>query len=348
MIGAAPAFGVIAAGFHPTVQDLGRFGAQNLGVPVSGALDPIALRLANALVGNREGEAALELRLLGPTLEVLTDSVRITLVGTDAPIEVLGTVGRVVAPGRALRLFKGQRFRIGAIKDTACAYLAVEGGFDLPTPFGSKSTYVRSAIGGFQGRALQDGDRLPLSRPEASSDALLALPAMPDIYGSGPVRVILGPQADFFTDAAISTFLSAEYDITRDADRMGLRLEGPELAHARGYNIASDGIATGAVQVPGTCKPIVLLTDHQTTGGYPKIATVISADLPRVGRLRPGTRVSFHEVTVDEAETLRRNQETSVQEVLAGLHVVGETPNLNESALYHVNLISGTVRVGAL
>ncbi len=343
-----PVLRVLGAGFHPTIQDLGRHGAQRLGIPVSGALDPLALRMANVLVGNDEGEAAIEIRLLGPTLEVAADDVRVALVGTEAALEVLGPAGnRLVPAGVSARVPRGWRLRVGAVKDTACCYLAVGGGFDLPAPFGSKSTYVRSGIGGLDGRSLRDGDMLPLTSGAAPAGRERALPAdYRAVYGSGAVRVVLGPQDGWFTAEAVERLLSSTFTVSREADRMGLRLDGPELPHARGYNIASDGIATGAIQVPGSRKPIMLLADHQTTGGYPKIATVTSADLPRVGRLRPGAELGFRAVGIAEAEELRRAQEALLAEVLAGVHDAEEATSVRVSALYRENLISGVFSIG--
>jgi biotin-dependent carboxylase-like uncharacterized protein len=338
---------VVSAGFYPTVQDLGRYGAQRLGVPTSGALDPLALRMANALVGNDEGEAGLEIRLIGPTIEVAADDVRVALVGTEAPIEVLAPGSGVrVAPGRSVRLSRGVRFRVGAVKDTSCCYLAVAGGFDLPAPFGSKSTYVRSAIGGLEGRPLRDGDELPLVRGAAPQGPDRILPMVGKLYGAGAVRIVLGPQDGWFTTHALEVLLSGSYEVSRHADRMGLRLEGPELEHARGFNIVSDGIASGAIQVPGSRKPIILLADHQTTGGYPKIATIISADLPRVGRLRPGAKLGFRAVGVAEAEELRRTQEALLARVLNGVRDVEGAPPISVSALHRDGLLSGAFSIG--
>lgn len=324
-----------------TVQDFGRPRHQHLGVPVSGVLDPTALRLANALVGNPGGTEALEIRMMGPTLEVEAGSVRVALTGTRAPLEVLGEETIALPAHQSVSLTRGQRFRVGALPDGATAILAVEGGFALPQIYGSRSTYGRAGIGGFQGRALAEGDAIPLRLEEAPSRGEVRLD---DGYldERGPFRVILGPQRDFFTEAAITTFLSNAYTVTREADRMGMRLDGPVLTHARGYNIVSDGIVTGAVQVPGNGLPIVLLADHQTTGGYPKLGAVISADIPRLGRLRPGDEIRFEEVTVEAAEAAIRAREAELCRLIDGMIPAGAW--LDEAALYRENLISGIVR----
>ena len=320
---------------------MGRPRHQHLGVPVSGALDPISLRLANALVGNPAESAALEMRMLGPTLEVGVDSVRVALAGTGAEIEILGEDAVRLPAHQSVRLTRGQRFRVGALPDSSSAYLAFEGGFDIPPVYASRSTYIRAAIGGFHGRALRDGDALPLTLAAVDPRGEVKLADDGYLRENGTIRVILGPQLDFFTRESIALFLNSTYTVTTQADRMGMRLDGPVLAHARGYNIVSDGIVTGAIQVPGNGLPIILLADHQTTGGYPKLGTVISADIPRLGRLRPGDTLAFVEVTVEAAEAARAAQEAGLRRMIDGLVPAGAW--LDEAALYRENLISGVV-----
>ena len=341
-----PHLKVLSPGFHPTVQDLGRHGFQDLGVAVSGALDPISLRLANALVGNPDSVGGLEIRLLGPTLRVEADSVRVSLCGTDATIDVQGATTCKLAPWRSVTLRLGDVFQIGAIRDSGCCYLAVEGGFDLPDVFGSQSTYLRAGFGGLDGRALAQGDEVPLRFEKASARGDQRLPNPPLLDSGEPIRVVLGPQDSYFHDHAIAIFLDAEYEISKEADRMGLRLKGPLLEHSKGFNISSDGIATGAIQVPGNGLPIILLADHQTTGGYPKIATVASADLPRLGRMRPGQTLRFEAVTAAQAEELRRDQESMIVAYVNTLQPAMIPPELRDKSLRSENLISGTVSVG--
>lgn len=340
-----PHLRVLTAGMFTTIQDLGRFGYQDLGIPVAGALDPISLRLANALVGNPPNAGALEIRIIGPAFRVEAESARVALVGTETPIEILGEGTARIASGRSLRLRQGQTFRIGAVPDTSCCYLAVEGGFDLPAPFGSLSTYVRGAFGGFRGRPLLEGDELPLVEGTAADHPETRLAKTPRLDAPGPVRVVLGPQDNYFTADGMRTFLESEFVISPNADRMGLRLEGPPLEHSIGYNIVSDGIVTGAIQVPGTGKPIVLLADHQTTGGYPKIATVISADLPRLGRMRPGRKLRFEAVSVAVAEQTRRSQEKQVTAAIESIVPIDDLREPDTATLLSVNLISGAVSI---
>ncbi len=308
-----PALEVIAPGLHTTVQDRGRFGFQDIGVPASGPLDRISLSLANALVGNPPGTPALEVLLQGPTLKVSAESARVALAGCSAGIEIRSGNARTIPAGRSVRLARGEVFRIGVLGDSVCAYLAIEGGLDVPLVLGSASTYVRGAIGGFQGRRLQAGDIVPLKLAGADVRGEYALPRQLDLALDQLIRVVLGPQADYFTADSVQTFLASDYTVSPQADRMGYRLTGPALAHAKGYDIVSDGIVAGAVQVPGSGLPIVLMVDHQTIGGYPKIATVISADIPVIARRKPGRQIRFVAVSVPEAERLRREQEAAVR-----------------------------------
>jgi allophanate hydrolase len=313
---------VIAPGLQTTVQDSGRIGYQDIGVPVSGPLDRISFRLSNALVGNARNTPALEMLIQGPTCEVLADSIRVALVGCGASMEVRSRNTAMIAGGQSVRLSRGDVFRIGPLGDSVCAYLAIEGGLDVPTVLGSTSTYIRGAIGGFQGRRLQKDDVVPLRLAAADERGERALRQPLGLGFDQPVRVVLGPQADYFTDDAVQTFLSSEYVVSAQADRMGFRLDGPALAHVKGYNIVSDGLVPGSIQVPGSGRPIIMMVDNQTTGGYPKIATVISADIPVVGRRRPGRKIRFASVDVRTAERLRNEQEAALRQEIDGLRLL--------------------------
>ena len=308
-----PSLEIIAPGLHTTVQDPGRFGFQDVGLPAAGPLDRISFRLANALVGNPPSTPAFEMLLQGPTVKVMAQSVRVALVGCAAQIEIRSGTARIIPAGHSVRLARDDVFRIGALRDSICAYLAIEGGPAIAPVLGSASTYVRAAIGGFHGRRLQATDSVPLKLAGVDVRGEHALSRPLDLALDQPIRVVLGPQADYFTDGAVQTFLSSDYTVSPQADRMGYRLEGPVLAHAKGYDIVSDGIVAGAIQVPGSGLPIVLMVDHQTTGGYPKIATVISADIPVIARRKPGRPVRFVAVGVHEAELLRREQEAAIR-----------------------------------
>lgn len=334
---------IVAPGLMTSVQDLGRLGAQALGMPVAGATDAIALRLANAVLGNPESTAALEIGYLGPTLTAAADGVRVVLGGkAKLTLQPAGNGEvRSVKPWRSLLLKRGDKLTIGAVEEGGVAYLAVAGGFAIPAFMGSLSTYMRSGLGGFEGRALKAGDRLPLNAIATEGDERELADEID--YGSGPVRVVLGPQDDRFTAKGIATFLSATYTVTKEADRMGIRLEGDTIEHTRGADIASEGVVTGSIQVPGNGKPIILMADRQTTGGYTKIATVISADLPRVGRMKPGDTLSFAAIEVAEAEAIRRAQEQQVRRLIDGIRTALPDVYLDLNALYTQNLISGAV-----
>ena len=298
---------VVAAGLQTTVQDLGRIGWARFGVAPNGALDEGATRWANLLVGNEPDAAALEFALLGPTL-VHEGPLPIVcaLTGADFGATVAGVPQ---PPWRSFLLPPGATLACGACQQGARGYLAVAGGVAVPRALGSRSTDPRAGIGGVEGRALRAGERVPLAPPAPPPPLGLALPAarIPAYDATGVVRVVLGPQDDRFTEDAIVTFLSSHYTVTREADRMGVRLDGPALLfkdHNNGADIISEGVATGAIQVPSHGRPIVLLAARQTTGGYAKIATVIGADLWRLGQARPGDTVRFRAIPVAEAQEL--------------------------------------------
>ena len=333
---------VLAPGLHTTVQDLGRAGYQAIGVPVSGALDGVNLQLANALAGNPPGAPALEVLISGPVFEVAADTMRVALAGPGASLAIGAEKARVDA-GQSVTLLRGQVIEVVAGRRSACCYLAVEGGIAVPLVLGSASTYVRAAIGGLEGRALRQGDFMPLAMARASDRPELRLSSPSPATGDQPIRVVLGPQQEYFTEEAVNALLDGEFRISQSADRMGMRLDGPLLQLSRGWDIVSDAIMTGAIQVPGSGQPILLLADHQTTGGYPKIATVISVDLPVVGRRRPGDTLRFAAVTVEAAEALCRDAERRLTLKLTRLEPVPYRPGIDLGSLYDGNLISGVV-----
>lgn len=295
---------VIRGGMLTTVQDLGRSGHRAAGVPLGGAMDSFALRVANLLVGNPENAAALECTLLGPELVFSADTV-IALGGADF---------EGVAAWQPMAVHAGDRVKLGAARRGCRGYLAVAGGIEVPPMLGSRSTYLRGGFGGFQGRALRDGDTVTV--PDVSRwmtdhwriDARI-LPA----YLSAPtVRVVRGAQLDDFGAA----LFEAEFKILPQSDRMGIRLGGAKLARIGAVELVSSAVAPGTVQVPPDGQPIVLMADAQTIGGYPQAANVISVDLPLVAQLRPGDRVRFVEVPLEEAHRLALVRE----HVLAMLH----------------------------
>jgi biotin-dependent carboxylase-like uncharacterized protein len=315
-----PHLRVVDPGLCTTVQDLGRHGYQAMAVPVSGIRDSVSLRIGNAIVGNPDSMEGLEISLQGPTLEVKAESVRVVLCGTDAgQLEIIEPDQRTVAPWQSVRLTRGTIFKVANFDDTFGCCLAVEGGFDLPTILDSKSTFLLGGIGGFKGRALRKDDELPLLNQLAvARDEQMSIRPV-DIASNDIIRVILGPQDDYFETESVKTFLETPYLLSFKSDRMGFRLEGTPLKHSKGFNIVSDGIATGAIQVPGNGLPIILFYDHQLTGGYPKIANIISADLPKLGRMRLQTSIQFKSVSVEEAEDIKRSQERELRKLIDSL-----------------------------
>lgn len=297
-------------GLFTTVQDLGRYGYQRYGVPVAGAVDPFALRVANVLVGNEEGAAGLEITLAGPKLRLLADAV-IAITGGDLDPRLDDAPA---AMWQAVAAPRGAVLSFGKPRDGLRAYLAVAGGIDLPPVLGSRSTYVRSGLGGLNGRPLRAGDRLPVSDQEPVGRKL-PVEHVPSYGNSHALRVVLGPQDDAFTPEGIRTFLSAEYTATHQSDRVGYRYQGPQIQHKGGADIISDGVPFGAVQVTGDGMPIVLLGDRGTTGGYTKIAAVISVDLAGVAQASPGDATYFREVTLEEAHQALLEQEQVVQKL---------------------------------
>jgi len=293
---------ILHAGPVCTVQDAGRHGYLRFGVTPAGPMDWIAHRMANILAGNAPGAAAIEIGPGGLSVAAEGGPLRIGIGargfrvrrdGNDLPTRV------------ALTLQPGARLDIAPGPTHLWAYLAVAGGFDTPAVMGSHATHLRSGIGPFGGRALTTGQGLPV-RAEARANVAVAKveewglfePVPPD---TGPLRFVPGPQEDAFAPGMLAAFAAATYRVAARSDRMAWRLTGPALTHAQGHDIVSDGIAPGAIQVPGDGLPLVLMADRQPTGGYPKIGTVIRADLPRLAQTRPGQSVRFVPVTPDSA-----------------------------------------------
>ncbi|MGL4810268.1 MAG: biotin-dependent carboxyltransferase family protein [Beijerinckiaceae bacterium] len=329
---------VITCGPGTSFQDMGRIGYQKFGVSPSGAADKAGLIIANALVGNADGVAAIEFVLMGGQFKLAGGPVRIALAGADASLRVDDAA---IAPLTSATVQDGQTVTIGPARSGTFFYLAVSGGLHVPPALGSLSLHGRTGIGGFQGRVLQAGDQIPLHSVAISGAEQHV--AAPFVHESGPLRVMLGPQAGNFTEAGIATFLSAPYTISANADRMGFRLVGENIEHnAKGYNIVSDGIASGGIQVPGNGQPIILLADKQTTGGYPKIATVISADLARLAQMRPGGVIQFTSVTRESALDALRQYHAGIEAARASITPVTAAV-LDSSALLALNLVGGWV-----
>ncbi len=305
-------FAVRIPGPMTTVQDLGRFAFLDRGVPLSGALDPLACRVANLLAGNPEEAAVLEITVMGPTLEVLA-AADIALTGAEMGMTVNQTP---VRGWRTVRVNRGDIIRIPRAALGCRAYLAVTGGIDVPLMMGSRSTFVRAKIGGVQGRALIKGDILRrgegdlLDRPRELPDEWI-----PQYGREITLRAVPGPQDDSFREG-IGSFFGASYDVTQQADRMGCRLRGAAVHRDAGSpeSIVTEPTMPGNIQIPADGQPIILLVE-QTSGGYAKIATVITADLPNVAQAMPGNTIRFEQATLENAHRLYREQQRQLQRI---------------------------------
>ena len=337
---------VLQPGFGTSLQDRGRPGHRHEGIPLSGWLDGPLAEAANALVGNAGGEAVLELRGAGTELRVQAGPVRVALSGQIDARWLSGDGRSTPLPAwQSATLQPGDRLRLGAAS-SGCAYLAVAGGVRLPAQLGSRSSYARAGLSGVLGRALQPGDRLPCSAWTAPDPREWRTPTPWSLPADGPVRVVLGPQADHFSPAALDDFLAQDWETTAEQDRMGLRLRGTALAHRdpAAADIVSDGVTPGAIQVPANGLPIVLLADSQTVGGYPKIATVIRADLPRLAHARAGSRLRFQAVSAAQAREALQAQVQAWTRWLATRQPFLPSGYVDETALYGSNLVSGMLR----
>lgn len=286
---------LVKAGLLASVQDLGRPGFRDSGMPLAGAMDRQALACANLLAGNDPGAAAVELTMMGGTWRFEEEAFA-ALAGAD----MAGSLdGAPVGPWSSFQARAGSLLTFRSAATGVRAYLALRGGVDVPVVLGSRSTYARASVGGLDGRLLVSGDRLPVGRATGRSPGPLALSVdqVPGCGGGATLRVLLGPQDDRFTAEGIATFLSSRYRVTPQNDRMGYRLEGPAIDMRAAPDIITDPLLPGAVQVPGNGQPIVMAADAQTTGGYIKIATVIGPDLRLLGQARSGDLLGFSRIT---------------------------------------------------
>ena len=304
-------FEVIQPGAYTTVQDSGRFGYQQFGVPVCGVIDSFAYRVANALVGNFQGQAVLEATVIGPTLKVLNQGV-IAITGgnlspflNNTPLPMWESVA--IHPDDILQ-FKG-------VKSGCRAYIAVAGGIDVPMVMGSRSTYVAGKIGGIDGRPLAAGDRLNKGEGTGKIGVRVHSDLIPTYLSDTEIRVILGPQDDYFSEG-IKKFFTSTFKVSTKSDRMGYRLEGDPIVHRKGAekSIISEPSVPGGIQVPPDGQPIILLVE-QTVGGYTKIATVISSDIRKVGQAKPGDQIHFRQVEIEEAHQILREEEEKIESI---------------------------------
>lgn len=317
---------VIAGGLQTTVQDLGRPATQRQGVPAGGAMDRIALRVGNVLVGNDEGAAALEATLIGPTL-AFDHPTLVAITGAD-----LGaTVDHEPLPAWHCALVQaGATMRFGAPARGCRAYVAIAGGIDVPVVFGSRSTYLRAEFGGLEGRALRAGDTLALGTPSPLSQRIAASlegeqPVCIARWSIGPgvrpryaadvlVHLVPGAHTSALSEQSRDRLFSTQFRVSASSDRMGYRLDGPPLSLSSRIELLSEAVAFGTVQLPPGGAPIILMADRQTTGGYPRIGEVASADLPLVAQLKPGDHIRFRPISLRDAQRLYLAREQELAE----------------------------------
>jgi antagonist of KipI len=321
---------VLTPGLLTSLQDLGRYGYQKHGVIVSGAMDAYSLRLANLLVGNEEGEAVLEITLMGPSLLIEEDHL-LAITGGDLSPTINGLS---VPMGRPVLVKQGSVLKFGACTSGCRAYLAVRGGYDIPEVMGSKSTYIRAGIGGYQGRALLAGDVIAAAAPKTPDLPFMvslrkklganSFAAMSWYAGKFyihqrsqeyTIRVMPSSQFEFFTSASREQFFQQAFTITTQSDRMGYRLKGPDLQLTEPLEMVSEAVALGTIQVPPDGNPIVLLADRQTVGGYPKIAQVACVDIANLAQIKPGGKILFQKISVAEAESLYVAREEEMEQL---------------------------------
>jgi 5-oxoprolinase (ATP-hydrolysing) subunit C len=322
---------VSSIGPGSSVQDGGRNGVQRYGLAPSGAMDLLGLAAANCLVGNEQRAAAVEIGPFAAAFTARGGAVRVALSGTPRNADICG---RPVQFDASMTIADGERLNLGFARGGTFSYLAIEGGIEGESMFGSLAVNARAGLG----RPLREGDELPAKTASGAVERRIELPTRDD----GPIRVLLGPQDDEFAEHAKRLFLDAEWKISATSDRMGYRLEGPLIAHLHGHNIVSDGTANGSIQVPGNGVPIVLMFDRNTTGGYPKIATVISADLGRFAQIPPGTSFRFRAVTMAEAQSAARQFAELLRTLPDRLRVL-DSFEFNVNALHDANVAGQAV-----
>ena len=299
---------ILDAGLLTTVQDLGRYGFQRYGVSASGVMDEYSAKIANKLVGNKVGEAVLETTLKGVQIEFLQNTA-VAITGGNCDVTLNGTK---IELWQSYLVNRGDILKMGICRSGLRNYLAFAGGIDVPIIMNSKSTNLKAKVGGFNGRKLMTGDVLSVGVGSLEAPLTLNKHYIPTYSKDIKVGVILGQQDDHFTEAGIKTFLNETYTVTQESDRMGIRLSsvsGATIEHKNGADIISDGITFGAIQVPGSGQPIVMMADRQTTGGYTKIGNIISSDLAKLAQATPGTKVKFVKYTLEQAVQAIKNND---------------------------------------
>lgn len=323
-------------GLLTTIQDLGRYGFRKYGIIVSGAMDFFAHRIANILVGNEEGEGTLEITLMGPKILINEDTL-ISICGADLSPKINETP---VSMWRPIYVKKGSTLSFGKSNIGTRTYVAFAGSFNVEEIMGSKSTYLRAEIGGYEGRQLKKGDILQLKKPskralEIMNDIIgdinksgfgypkwfISKKILPDYKSHPIVRIIRGGEFNYFSAESKERLFGSKFTITPQSDRMGYRLNGASLKTKEKIEMISEAVALGTIQVPDDGNPIILLADRQTSGGYPKIGQVISVDIPVVAQLKPGDSISFYEVSLEEAQKLYIEREQNIEDIKRTLKI---------------------------
>jgi biotin-dependent carboxylase-like uncharacterized protein len=326
---------ITSIGPASSVQDGGRFGAQRYGLTPSGAMDRLGLAAANCLAGNTRFAPAIEIGPYGATFKALGGAVRVAMSGAPRSAEI---AGRAVAWDTSAIVMDGETLKLGMAQKGSFSYLAIEGGFQGEPMFGSFSVNARVGLGSPYPRALQSGDELEVTSASSGPERRIDLPPA----ATGPIRLALGPQNDEFSEEAIRLFLASDWKISATSDRMGYRLEGPVIRHLHGHNIVSDGTVNGSIQVPGNGQPIVLMSDRGTSGGYPKIATVITADFGRFAQIPAGNAFRFKAVSMEEAQLEARKFAELLRSLPDRLGSI-ESFDLNVEALQDANVAGAAV-----
>lgn len=332
-------------GLLTTIQDIGRIGYGQYGIPTAGVMDNLSLQLANILVGNNSYEAALEITLIGPKIEFQSNLI-IAITGGDITAKINE---KEIEMYKTIYVNNGDILSFGKLVNGCRAYLAVSGGFDIESVMGSKSTYLRGALGGHKGRKLRMGDIISVNKEKSHKYiGVRRIPKdiIPVFSNQYVARVIMGPENDRFTDEGISIFLSSEYTLTNQCDRMGYRLSGAKIEHKSGADIISGGITFGAIQVPGHGEPIIMMADRQTSGGYTKIANVISVDLPYMAQLKAGDRVKFENIDINEAQKLIKEREKRLIEIRKVFEEKNSGVSVKESRSFFIKINSNKFSVG--
>lgn len=329
---------ILNPGLLSTIQDLGRVGLQKYGVIVGGVMDSLAARIANLLVGNEEGEATIEVTMFGTELEMLEDNI-IAITGGDLKPEIDGESALMWRP---ILIRKGQVLKFISPLSGSRAYITFSGGLAVPKIMGSKSTHTHAKIGGHKGRKLEKGDILTcgkitergkifmkqLKKMNTQFQWSVDFSALYSHSGLNSIRVLKGSEFDYFDKESQGNFFNQPYKLTLNTDRMGYQLEGLKLALSKQFELLSEGVTYGTIQVPSNGQPIILMADRQTTGGYPKIGQVASVDLPRLAQLQPRDEIKFEKIIINDAEKLLMEQEKNMKILKIGINLKTEAIKL--------------------